>query len=237
MELFDGIVKNTLKTVSKYVGKSYSYNEDLCWDTIDRNQLVMAKESAYELGGNYLPSVSYSCVTTNESHEIEDGITVIGADLQEIKGDVPFARLILLETYDLGDDQESYKNIKNLEMLKYDSILVDYMMRASTLDKREQVRVGNVAIKNGITFEKVGNAYIKMYKSSTLVKKAHIYFITEKLEEFNALILDAQKVKDITNALNKLIEGLGMDCHSCGLKDICDEVEGLKEMHFKSNKK
>ena len=236
MELFDSIIKNTLETVSKYESKSYSYSEDKSWETIGRNQLILAKESAYELGGSFLPSVSYSCVTTSESIGLQDGITVIGKDLQEIKEDVPFARLVLLETYDLGDEQESYDKIKKLELMKYDSILLDYMMRASTLDKREQVRVGKTAIKNGVSFEKIGSAYIKMYKSSNLVKNVHIIFITEKIHEFKTFVLEAQKIKDITNALNTLVGGLSMDCHSCGLKSICDEVEGLKELHFKSKK-
>jgi hypothetical protein len=37
----------------------------------------------------------------------------------------------------------------------------------------------------------------------------------------------------ITDSLNHIYENLKMDCSVCGQKAICDEVEGLKEMHMK----
>ena len=48
---------------------------------------------------------------------------------------------------------------------------------------------------------------------------------------------DAKKVRDITKTLSKILEGMATDCHSCSLKEICDEVEGLKELHFGKEKK
>ena len=36
----------------------------------------------------------------------------------------------------------------------------------------------------------------------------------------------------ITNTLTHIMEGLPTDCTVCQLKDICDEVEGMKELHF-----
>jgi hypothetical protein len=48
---------------------------------------------------------------------------------------------------------------------------------------------------------------------------------------------DAKKVRDITKTLSKILEGMSTDCHTCNLKEICDEVEGLKELHFGKEKK
>ena len=234
MELFNGIIKDTLEKLNKYPMKNFDYNENNCWATIDSNQIVLKKDAQFELGGSVLPAVNYSCVTTNDKFEIKDGISLIGKDLNEITEDVSFARIIFLETSDLGEDQEPYNNIKQLDMMKYDSILQDYMMRASTIDKREQVRVSKTAIKNGISFEKVGNAYLKMYKSNPLVKAVHIIFITDNVAEIKELEKFAVKASDITKALNTVLQGMSFDCGSCGLKTICDEVEGMKEMHFKS---
>ena len=42
----------------------------------------------------------------------------------------------------------------------------------------------------------------------------------------------AKKVDDITKTLTHILEGLPTDCGSCTLKPICDEVEGMREMHF-----
>ena len=234
MELFNGIINETLEKLNKYPLKNFDYNENNSWQTIDSNQIVMKKDTQFELGGSFLPAVNYSCVTTKDTYKIQDGVSVIGKDLKEISEDVAFARIVFLETNDLGEGQEPYNNIKQLDMLKYDSILLDYMMRASTIDKREQVRVSKSAIKNGISFEKVGNAYIKMYKSNPLVKSVHIYFITENISEMKELEKLAVKSSEITKALNTVLQGMNFDCSSCGLKTICDEVEGMKEMHFKN---
>ena len=29
-----------------------------------------------------------------------------------------------------------------------------------------------------------------------------------------------------------MLKDVNMDCGSCGLQEICDEIEGLREMHF-----
>ena len=42
----------------------------------------------------------------------------------------------------------------------------------------------------------------------------------------------AKKANDITNTLTHILEGLPTDCSVCSLKGICDEVEGMKELHF-----
>ena len=38
--------------------------------------------------------------------------------------------------------------------------------------------------------------------------------------------------KDVTGTLTHILEVLPTDCSVCALKDICDEVEGMKELHF-----
>lgn len=43
---------------------------------------------------------------------------------------------------------------------------------------------------------------------------------------------NAKKAHDITDTLTHILEGLSTDCSVCALKDICDEVEGMKELHF-----
>ena len=51
------------------------------------------------------------------------------------------------------------------------------------------------------------------------------------------MLADAKKVHDITMTLSKILEGMPTDCTTCGLKDVCDEVEGLRELHFGSAEK
>lgn len=50
--------------------------------------------------------------------------------------------------------------------------------------------------------------------------------------DFKAMLENSKKVDAITNTLTHIMEGLPTDCNVCQLKDICDEVEGMKELHF-----
>ena len=45
----------------------------------------------------------------------------------------------------------------------------------------------------------------------------------------------AVKIKRTTSALNHILDNV-FDCSTCNLKEICDEVEGMKELHIKKAK-
>lgn len=59
-----------------------------------------------------------------------------------------------------------------------------------------------------------------------------LIFVTAPDADFKALQAAAKTTKDITLTLAKILEGMPTDCGSCNLKPICDEVEGMKELHF-----
>ena len=42
----------------------------------------------------------------------------------------------------------------------------------------------------------------------------------------------AKKCNAAASTLSHIMEGLPTDCSICSLKGICDEVEGMKELHF-----
>ena len=106
------------------------------------------------------------------------------------------------------------------------------MVRMSPESYREQVRVSKKALKKGISFRSVGASYIKAYKKDPNVLSATVIFITAPGYDFAAMKANAKKASDITNTLTHIFEGLSTDCSVCALKDICDEVEGMKELHF-----
>ena len=47
----------------------------------------------------------------------------------------------------------------------------------------------------------------------------------------------AKKISQTTSALNHIFDNVMFDCSTCNLKEICDEVDGLKELHLKTVKK
>ena len=86
--------------------------------------------------------------------------------------------------------------------------------------------------KNGISFEKVGNLLINKYKEISAVKNVKVIFVTDDNADFNSLISIAEKNNQITETLNHIMNNVNFDCSTCNLKPICDEVEGMKELHF-----
>lgn len=237
MKLYENIIKNTVDLLSPFTPTRIEVSNEFTWNTGKKSELILKKDSAFELGGSYKSAVNYQCVTTSTKLIENDEILLYGEDLIEIKNDVPFARLAFLQINNLEGDEIAYKAIKQLEFIKYNMNLEGYMMRASTMDRREQVRVAKSAVADGISFKNIGNSFINSYKQNPLVKAVRIVFITSDMPIFKQLMDNARKIDEITLTLNHVLNNMNFNCSSCNLKPICDEVEGMRELHFKSAKK
>lgn len=241
MELYNSIIEKIDGMLGSSSPKHYDYDPNRCWEDVGGNQLVMMREAAYELGGDSKPAVNYACVTSGDYVD-KDEILVYGKDLSEIYGSVPFARVAVIKTRDLvGEGEEDteplFRAIQDIDFVKYHVYPKGYMIRSSSDSFREQVRVSKEAARRGINFEQVGNSYITQYKKNPDVIAVKMIFLTADDADYAGLRSDAKKTRDITMTLSKILEGMATDCHSCNLREICDEVEGLKELHFGKEKK
>jgi CO dehydrogenase/acetyl-CoA synthase beta subunit len=241
MELYNSIIEKVDGLLGSTTPKKYAYNPAKTWEDVGGNQLIMMKESAYELGGDNKPAVNYACISSGD-YVTEDEIWVYGKDLNQINGSVPFARIVLVKVASLqGEGEEDteplFRAIQDIDFVKYHVYPKGYMIRSSSDSFREQVRVSRDAVRRGINFEQVGNSYIKEYKKNPNVLAVRVIFATVDDADYAEMRKDAKKVRDITKTLSKILEGMATDCHSCSLKEICDEVEGLKELHFGKEKK
>ena len=233
MELYNSIIDNTRELLAKSKAKVYDYNSRRVWKDIGSSELVLQSDAAYELGAFGLGSANYICATSSPALVDKDQVIVYGRDLRELNGDTPFARVMLLRIGVLeGEDEQIYRALKDIEFCKYHVNPEGYMVRMSPESHREQVRVSKKSLRAGISFEEVGNLYIEAYKKNPNVLNATVIFITDPSIDYNALIANSKKVDAITNTLTHIMEGLPTDCSVCQLKDICDEVEGMKELHF-----
>ena len=241
MELYNSIIEKVDGLLGSTTPVKYAYDPAKTWEDVGGNQLIMMKESAYELGGDNKPAVNYACVSSDD-YVTEDEIWVYGRDLTQISGSVPFARIVLVKVASLkGEGEEDtepvFRAIQDIDFVKYHVYPKGYMIRSSSDSFREQVRVSREAVKKGISFERVGSSYIKEYKKDPNVLAVRVIFSTVEDADYAEMKKDAKKVRDITKTLSKILEGMSTDCHSCSLKEICDEVEGLKELHFGKEKK
>ena len=233
MELYNSLIKESNSLLEKGSPRAWEYRPGDAWKDIGSSELVLQKDAAYELGAMGKGSANYVLFTSNPELVSKDQILLYGADLGEIRGDVDFARIVLLRVGLIdGDDEAVYRTLKDIEFAKYHVYPEGYMVRMSPESYREQVRVSKQALKKGVSFKNIGANYITAYKKDPNVLNATVIFVTTPGFDYGAMKKLAKKANDVTGTLTHILEGLPTDCSVCALKDICDEVEGMKELHF-----
>ncbi len=237
MKLYDNMIDVTMDTLSGQKVRKVSYSPQGAWKCLDNTEFIMQRDAAIELGGAPKPSVNYTCVSTS-GKVTEDEILIFGRDIREIKSTCGFARIVILETEDLGEDtdtEKAFQAVRNLEFVRYHVFPEGYMVRVSSQSNQEQVRIGRSAVKKGIDFAAVGNAYISKYKEVAVVKNVRIIFVTDS-DLVGKLVPNADKVDAITRTLTHILDGMPTDCGHCSMKAVCDEVDGMKELHLGKKK-
>lgn len=227
MEFFDSIIDDFSHYLKPFCKKAYTYELENAWIEEDYSHIILQRDTLCELDGT-----GFNLVT---SSPIEDGVFVIGDDIEKLKDKIKFARVCIVEIEDSKDEQESYNLIRKIDYLKYHLFPAGYMIRTSSRAHKECVRVSKAAVKDGISFSSIGNLLIKKYKENPSVKGVKVYFITDQTVDFSRIELFAQKGNSITETLNHIMNSVNFDCNTCKLKPICDEVEGMKELHFKNS--
>ena len=233
MELYNSLIKESNSLLEKGSPRVWEYRPGDAWKDIGSSELVLQKDAAYELGAMGKGSANYVLFTSSPELVDKDQVLLYGADLGEIKGEVDFARIVLLRVGLIdGDDEAVYRTLKDIEFAKYHVYPEGYMVRMSPESYREQVRVSKQALKKGVSFKNIGANYITAYKKDPNVLNATVIFVTAPGYDYGAMKKLAKKANDVTGTLTHILEGLPTDCSVCALKDICDEVEGMKELHF-----
>lgn len=241
MELYNSIIEQAGRLGGASEPRRYAYDPARAWPDTGEFELVMLRDAAFELGGGGRSAVNFTCVTTSPKLVDRDEILVYGPDLGEIRGDVDYARVALLRVGDIESDDEddteqAFRAIQDMDFVKYRVFPKGYMIRTSSESSREQVRLSREAVRGGISFERVGDDFIRQYKKNPNILNVRMLFITAPDADYAAAAKLAKNVKDITLSLTKILEGMPTDCGSCQLKPICDEVEGMKELHFGKEK-
>ena len=233
MELYNSLINDTHAQLEGLSAKVWDYAPADCWTDIGSSELVLQRDAAYEMGALGKGSANYVLFTSSSELVNKDQVILYGPDMGQIKGDCDFARIVLLRVGVLDDDDEAvYRTLKDIEFAKYHVYPDGYMVRMSPESSREQVRVSKKALAKGISFRSVGASYVAEYKKDANVLNATVIFITDPKADYAALQAAAKKASAVTGTLTHILEGLPTDCSICALKDICDEVEGMKELHF-----
>lgn len=219
--------------------REYRFDDRLHWPHEPR-QIVLAHEMALELGSPDVESIACS-LWTSDSHLVDDGrITIIGPDFEEASATgavkLPFGKLVFVVCHGSNEDN-AYERFSELNRVKYRLDLSGYMLRVATQEAKEWARVSKRALARGLSLRVIGNETIRALHELPFVEAAEIVYVTESTSAVTQFKSLAHKVTDMQKAMNTMLENLEYDCESCGFSEICDEVEELRMLHRKQQKK
>ncbi len=234
MKLYDSLISELSELISCDENRAYTYDQNKVWPESQDYELILQKDTAYELGGKGYDSVNCVLVTTESEYVPDNKIVVYAKELQDICHDTSYARITIVRIKDSEeyDSEKLYQLFSDLEFVKYHIFTKGYMFRNSAQTGREQVRIGKAAIKDGMTFEHIGNTIINHYKRLPEVLTVKQIFITTDQADYKGLYDVAKRATEIRRSLSMIKNNLPTECSICGIKDICNEVEGLNELHF-----
>lgn len=235
MKLYDELIDRFRHLVTDTNARKLSLDDN--WPEVSDRSMILRSDMAYELGAERLPGIGITLVTGSDEFVTEDNVTLVGEDLSKLTMDSPYARIAIVKVDDeaMGEGNILYKAIRNLEYTKYHYYPEGFMIRVSSTKQRESVRISKEALKKGLSFAKTGTMLINAFKKQPNVKAVKVVYITDPLFDYEALRKIGYDADDITSTIDHILKNVPMDCKACSLQKICDEIEGLREMHFQGN--
>ena len=236
MKLFDDVIDEVRSLLPELPDKACSFDESLCAEQGDKNALLFRSDTAFELGGSGKHAVESTMFTSFS--QAKDEVLLFGKDLDEITEDISFAHLTFIQLDEKSEDNLHYEQLKSIGFTVFQLYPKGYHIRISPSSGREQVKISKEALKQNppLSFMNIGCSLIKLLKEQDDVAYVKTVFITCPDVDYSALATLARKAKRITDAVQKTLQFGELDCAACKMKPICDEVEGLRELHFQKEK-
>ncbi len=202
------------------------------WKTQKISDYIMDSETMVELGSATKKNASLTLCTSEK--DFEDEIILIGEDLQKLSGKIQtFSKVIEVSLKDEEDENALYKTIRSISRARLGINLKGTMLKATSSEELECFRISKSAYKAGINFSVIGSALIERIKIFDEVKNVRVYYIINNEELNNQLLEYSTKITQVTDAMNHIFDGIELDCGSCAIKEVCDEVEGMRDSHKK----
>jgi hypothetical protein len=236
MKIFAEVTDEMLSLLPDKADKSIIYDAELCAENGEKNEILFRGDTAYELGGGGKNSV---CSTVfSDMSSLCDEVLLYGPDLDEITEDISFAHLTFVKLKNKNEEELTYEMLKDIGFTTFRLYPKGYHIRISPSASKEQVRVAKSVIKteSPLSFINIGCNLIRAFKENNDVESVRTIFITKEDFDYRRLSGFAQKAKKITDAVHGTLKLDELDCASCKMKPICDEVEGLRELHLKKEK-
>ena len=236
MKIFAEVIEKILSLLPENADKSAVFSNELCAEKGNKNAILFRSDTAYELGGS--GKIAVGSIVFSESQAERDEVLLYGPDLNEITEDISYAHITFVRLKQKNEEELTYEKLKNIGFTAFQIYPEGFHIRILPSASKEQVRVAKTAVgaEKPLSFLNVGCSLISAFKENEDVEAVKTVYITKKDFDYRALSDLAQKVKKITDAVHSTLQLDELDCASCKMKAVCDEVEGLRELHMKKEK-
>ena len=231
MNLYDSLIKQALEL---FQGKEMtSFPLESSFPAQKEKEFIFPDDAQVELGGGK-DSAYFMGYTSNSDCVQKDEILLLGKDLSSLPKETPFAHLSFFLIDEEGKkDQDIYRLFRNLEYSRYKVAPLGFMLRINTNSLKEGGRVSKEAIQKGISIQDIGMSFLHEYKREKTLRFVKQIFVTDPSFDYKKLSLFQKEAEGVTVAFDHVLKTLKMDCRTCSFKEICDTVEGMREMHQK----
>jgi len=207
------------------------FDSELAWPRGRPGDIILSSDTVIELGHPQTESLAFLMWTDSPDKVSDGGITVIGPELSELaSGKAPLGKITLIGGHGFTEDN-AYERFQEMDMVRTRLSLQGHMLRAVPQQNREWSRISKDALKKGFSLKMLGNELIREYRKLEYVDAVEVIYLTTSAEDIQRLRPTGEKVSQIVRAMNKIFDNLELDCAACDYSDVCDEVEGLRDMH------
>lgn len=234
MNLFDEMITNIQGQLNQIATAEQARLERPSreWKDVGEHHMILGKEMAYELGGRDTLGLS-GCLFTTKPLLFQQGAYLYGKDLVQIAKRQSYARIVFTQLEENTDEEALYRKFREIDYVRYHIHPEGYMARISPVSQREPVRISKKLLADKkMSFANIGQMYLERYQRISGVKNVNVIFVTQENFDYRELEKTLGRAEQVTQSMGHIFTSLNMDCNTCNLKMICDEVEGLRELHF-----
>ena len=237
MNLFDSYRKQVENCISANGDAICKLSENIEPITIiNKNCFLMERDTAIELGGYPKESINL-IVPANADDEAAspygDGIYYIGDLDAAMDGHCSFGKIVILWADDIPDDK-LYDFTQAQLMTDVGIRMENVMLRQSPNHYQINMRVGKEAINSGFTIPRMGRTIYDAFAQMEHVRAVTVIMLVGDNPLYKKLYPLAEKIKELSLALNHILDGIEMDCASCEQSVVCDEINEVRALHRRS---
>ncbi len=206
----------------------FNREEKPAWPSTPDRNLVLAQDTAVELGRPEDFSTAGLFWTSGSDKTRHGRITLLGPDIPALKDrKIPFGKMVRAVVTG-GNPENQYRRYLEMELVRFGLRLEGYMMRGVSQHQREWVRISREALAGGFSFKILGGALIDALMQLDYVKAAEVVFVTSGRNDVSELHRITQKAGRIVAAMEKLSENHIPDCDVCEYQDVCQTIDRMK---------